>query len=58
MTLSNKSWKVVSDPINPNYDLDVIKTSDIKDFIRTIIERIGDHRAMKIIEEESGDKLI
>ena len=72
MTLSNKSWKVIRDPINPNDDLDVIKTSDVKDFIRKLKEEfVKDIKNRKlrsektvlgqfnyILDKLAGDKLI
>ena len=66
-TLSDKSWKVCSDPINSNYDLDVIEIKDVKESIRLLKEdvRIGlkpcgglIENVIGLIDKRVGNKLI
>jgi len=38
--LSEKIWKVCSDPLNKEYDLDVIDIEDVKEFISRLKEEL------------------
>ena len=64
--LSEKIWKVVSDPSSSNYDLDVADLKDIKEFIKRERELINKLILGRIREEDfwrergklAGPKLI
>ena len=56
--LSEKSWKVCSDPSNPKYDLDVIKTEDVKESIKRLKSdfKIWDFKWIKSLTKKEFDE--